>query len=48
MVKELRAKLLEMYASGEGTQQEFEDTLALLVGLCMLDFAVGGKKRKTA
>ena len=48
MVKELRAKLINMYLFGEGTQKEFEDTLALLVGLCMLDLAVGGKKRKLA
>ncbi len=40
MVKELRAKLVDMYVSGEGTKEEFEDTLALLAGLLLLDTMV--------
>ena len=44
MVKELRTKLVNMYLSGEGTQQEFEDTLALLAGLLLLDTMVGERR----
>ena len=41
MVKELRAKLVDMYITGEGTKEEFEDALALLAGLLLLDSMVG-------
>lgn len=40
MVKELRAKLVNMYLTGEGTQKDFEDTLTLLAGLLLLDCLV--------
>ncbi len=45
MVNELRAKLVGMYVTGEGTQQEFEDTLALLAGLLLLDTMVGAERK---
>jgi len=45
VIQELREKLLSMYANGTGDQKEFEDTLALLVGLCMLDFAVNAERK---
>jgi hypothetical protein len=48
VVKELRTKLVNMYLSGEGTQQEFEDTLALLAGLLLLDTMVGAERRASS
>jgi len=41
VVKELRARLVAMYLTGEGTKEEFEDALALLAGLLLLDTMVG-------
>ncbi len=38
--KQLRKKVLDMYAMKEASQEEFDKVLALFVAMCMLEFTV--------